>query len=612
MFEPLFVLLRAVWNAVFRMRLHLTLIDLRIAHALRASRYQWDRLPDTLQKYWLRDPTTGRERTEADLLHSQEIVQTTDGRKWHTAHLPLTWGGQALKSAWSVQDWAFLEAQLSQRLAGAQKTPTSPNGVAVGAERRALFDGVVVNRLPSVDGETLHVRCRDAIFLEPALSAGASFGPGADFRGASFMQRFDCRQVRFLGDVCFNGAAFFKEAFFGPRAPFVGRASFDRARFLEQAGFGGAVFESPCDFRRTRFHSACQMQGAKFRRFANFASARFYGSADFQRACFSDAAIFRGAEFHRRASFADARFMHSATFYHALFKGLPEFEEARLHSNTTFSTARFRKVGLIMGGAWLSLAVGVLLSLWLAGYAPFESAVLPEAVRWAALVPLGAALWAGSRVWIIDRELERYSRAFRYLSRRATEFNNRSDASKFLREELRAQRLRPSANPLERGLSFIYDALCGYSHSLVGSFAMLVIATGAYALAFLAWERAAPQNMLSTASAFIDRPVFDEFAREAGELSLRNVFQPFSIWATSSTDPPCSFRDRLLALPVRGVKAQGGATWCRSAWMAGLSDDELGWHRVAVRLVATSQSVLAALLLFLAGVAARRRFQIGA
>ena len=137
----------------------------------------------------------------------------------------------------------------------------------------------------------------------------------------------------------FAGASFTEEANF-KGATFVEWAKFDGATFTDGANFDGATFTRRASFEGATFTEGANFRGATFER-ALFSRATFNGGGDFRGVTFTGGASFLGATFAWRARFARATFNGGASFSDATFTEQANFEGATFASGADFSYATF-------------------------------------------------------------------------------------------------------------------------------------------------------------------------------------------------------------------------------------------------------------------------------
>ncbi|MGF1483690.1 MAG: pentapeptide repeat-containing protein [Opitutales bacterium] len=246
--------------------------------------------PETsLQCYWLADAASGRERTVADLIASDELIRDSsdptkaepEGRLWHIVHAPLKWkdGAPSPKAAPADPIWGRIDACIAARLQAAFRAQNGQKGQAVAP---ALLHGAVLQDLPKKDD------CPDVLYLQ----AYRSYWQHIDASGRTFgeMARFD--GARFGGEAWFEGAQFEREASFNGSV-FKERAVFSETQFRNSFSFQSCRLQGDADFSGLRIDSAKEIAWR-----AAFLGCRFCEQVDF-----------RGSPFHIISAFADARIL---------------------------------------------------------------------------------------------------------------------------------------------------------------------------------------------------------------------------------------------------------------------------------------------------------------
>jgi hypothetical protein len=315
-----------------------------------------------LQDYWRRDPVTGVVRDDASLKQAGELVKL-DGRWWHLVHLPPRGrdGVKSWKAELDAPEWEQVGRLVTERLVGAVVTegafsfgngPWRPGG----PEGRAVLDGAVLGpRLnqPEAKSRPLNLCCRNTAFLGDLDLTSAEFGPGADFSGAIFFADANFHNSIFFDDVSFQGAIFcgaasFQDATVSGDANFYSATFFGDARFYSTTIAGVASFHSAAFFSVARFDSAVlsgrsSFHGVTFSGDARFYNVTFAGGGRFHRTTFSQLARFDNATFSGDGRFYSAMFLGDARFYSAIFCGVARFHGARFCGVASFDSATFEK-----------------------------------------------------------------------------------------------------------------------------------------------------------------------------------------------------------------------------------------------------------------------------
>lgn len=152
--------------------------------------------------------------------------------------------------------------------------------------------------------------------------------------------------------VLFSGVVFplgFKPAIvFGVHSPiphidfercvFAGKATFKKAIFENLAVFSNAVFEEPADFHSSEFKDQAGFKGTTFRKKADFEFAGFVDIAMFEKSVFEEVAKFESASFGSWAFFTEVQFRgaNGTSFDFAAFNNGVFFDSAEFYGRTSF------------------------------------------------------------------------------------------------------------------------------------------------------------------------------------------------------------------------------------------------------------------------------------
>ena len=115
--------------------------------------------------------------------------------------------------------------------------------------------------------------------------------------------------------------------------------------------FGGASFENltlSCEFENVEFYNAAHFESTRFSPRGKFANVDFFGDAWFTEAIFEKDGYFPQAKFHKRALFGGAKFnlakgerKQAADFRTANFYDEADFEKAKFFGSAYFKLANF-------------------------------------------------------------------------------------------------------------------------------------------------------------------------------------------------------------------------------------------------------------------------------
>ena len=422
----------------------------------------------------------------------------------------------------------------------------------------------------------------------------------ADFRATEFPAWADFRRFRFPGHVLFRGASFpkggnfasseflndadFFDSEFGDLCIFAsvtfrGTTCFRSATFKGEGRFRGAKFSSPDDvnFEEAQFIGLAHFGAVQFQEYPSFERATFSNVARFDEVSFSDGANFLNVTFSRYATFYKAQFSRDVAFDHSVFEGAVYFGESSF-----VGPAGFRGVS----GKALTLYRSKFERLPDFTGAHFEEAPLfdnidlqPERFRNAS--DDGASVGAPER--------------WRALRRLAVQGHDHERELLFFKGEMMARRgTRDTWTNLWFWMGWTYQILSDFGRSLTRPLLGLAIAVAAFACLY-----ALPND------AVLEGPLARRIPCQAGSGDVRVATLVLSLHN---------------AMPVAGIAATGKLPQVY-ACVYGLDADTaspLGRSAStnppivpdAVVLLGFCQSVVSAVLVFLALLAVRNRFRI--
>ena len=296
--------------------------------------------------------------------------------------------------------------------------------------------------------------------------------------------RFVC--ATFSGTAEFDGATF------------SGQADFKGATFSEHAIFEGAIFSGGWGafFEGATFGQA-HFGGATFSEWANFEGAIFSGWADFEGAIFSGAG-FKGATFSGQADFEGATFSGEARFGGAIFSGRAIFGGATFSEQAIFEGATFFEWATFGGATFSEQAIfegatfkseGYFINAEMKGETTFRSATFgSEPPRF-----FGAKLHEGT-VWRDVTWPEppkdadaagRFVDAYERLKLEMDRLKKHEDELDFFARELQCRRVLQG---IWRDLPIaLYGVLCNYGRSYVRPLLILLATVIVGAIPFWAY-----------------------------------------------------------------------------------------------------------------------------
>lgn len=604
-----------------------------------AADYSWDGLAGhdiegggqfgekTLQDYWRRDPVTGEARTDAELRTAGELVEF-DGRWWHLAHLPPhgDCGGESWKADLAAAQWASLGALLTRRLAVARETlgkfsapllPERSFWPSEDRDDRARFDGAVLKSFPRSEVKQIFMSCRRVAILSGEGLSNTVFGSGVDFAGALFLCDARFEKSAFSGSASFYGAIFagitsFYGAIFSgdvlfDRAVLFGRGRFDRASFGKPASFVFATFSGSASFDPVTFSGSTDFQSAAFSRDANFNSASFSDSVRFDDASFSGEAGFGATVFSGNARFDRAkfekgvhfsgRFLSSATFESAQFEQPVRFSAAIDSPERDFSRAFYNSHFMVLADFSGAVAPneGARMAAAFAE-AQFEKAlVLTDGLDGKQGRDLHKAILANTRAAAKDAKeldaafstLESGCRVVKIAMGRARD-EVREQA--YYRLQLRARHQRRDIEGWEKFIGWIYGFASGFGYSLSRPLVLLVFVTALCGQLYAVWGASLLTGRFT--------PIVSESFAFQGQGVALSALKPFS--ALEAPKP--------LELKVVGAASPVAPLGAQRTLVGVLTENPA--VALGLRLATMAQVIISTLLIFLFGLAVKRRFQI--
>jgi uncharacterized protein YjbI with pentapeptide repeats len=522
-----------------------------------------------------------------------------------------------------------------------------------GPDHRMQWDGGVLPdfRLSNLSPQA---RSEDGKIPTSLTARNAAISGKADFHSAAFSGDADFGRAVFSGETYFNSAAF------------SGTASFHSAAFSGTANFHSAAFSGGANFRSAAFSGDAYFYSAAFSGGADFRSAIFVGvaifsgqgnsvksdavsarlmpdpvqkgvqkfeqpeaimwtarrslpEADFANAVFLDAAHFDNRDFHSQSSFAGAIFMREAAFHSSdLHRGI-HFRDTdfKFALNRAWPPTHVRRES--RGGRWVLFKHWVKDSLFVnsrpvvrqtqhvRSFLKARRRLFEAAKRMTEMKGEAPPRWREWKTVFADMLKKREDEfaalpkdqqnayyaevedCLRTLKHKMEDRRDRGQEARFFRLELLARRQRqrdPHVPWWEEGFSYLYQGTSDFGTSFMQPLSVLfLIVIPLFSLLYL-FMGAAPTHL----------PTVNEWGDAIG-YSFGRVL-PFGPW----DDPKvCSMTGRMLAEvaqpdcpAVAGIEAlyyRGGTPFWLRFW-------------------GSVQSLLALILVFLSGLAIRRRFQI--
>jgi len=501
------------------------------------------------------------------------------------------------------------------------------------------------------------------VFAGFANFTNTAFADTASFNNATFWHTASFKRTTFSGRAMFTKTAFMKSSSF-MNATFADMASFDNANFLGEAEFSETTFMETATFTDAAFPCLTWFQNAVFEKEANFSGLGDGGSEMMARRSFKSidatGAVFMGeAIFDNRDHFEPSSFRKCHFFREASFHG------SKLHQGVSFHGAQFEASlnperqcnDKSKGNKIFELPDHVIDRLFSIMFAPgqldqmYENEVKQHKIKHQKIT---RDVWNKhirrahpDKVNWIDKKRAEAAEAFRNLpqdsalSERGKSKNdyfagledcfrtlklamennrNRPEEARFFKLELKARAKRSvprtetalvnSLNPFspapsethvprwERWMSYLYGAVGDYGNSVMRPvgyvFGLTVICSFAY-------------GMLGSLPRTNPLQSHEPELIEAFSFSLGRVI-PTGPWAKEPT--PCSPMGRLLNLPSTEIKEKANPASNYLCQIDKRSPIDRAWTALGVNFLATLQSLIAIILVFLSALAARRRFQI--
>ncbi|WP_018147611.1 pentapeptide repeat-containing protein [Henriciella marina] len=502
----------------------------------------------------------------------------------------------------------------------------------------AIFGGPASFDMGAFDG--------GASFEEAAFDDKSSFDKaafaGASFQRATFERDARFRQARFAGDAWFHQAAFAGDAWF-QEANFIGSAHFYETAFVGDAWFYDASFAGYTSLDKSAFAGDAQFSRAAFSGDASFQEVVFAGDIWFTgkgtsvttdswkgavhikalsttssgpahgeiefpeqdswiaRRSFPTAS-FRQAVFMGSARFDNRDFLSNTSFTNAIFLREAEFHDSKLHRGISFRDTQM-KSGVERGSAFPEIDPQFQPS-WDAALnrlygaekraAEIEGKPVPEFEVWTKDFTQKRQTAEDDFSAAPQNEQSAYfgrlEDCYRTLKQLNEDKRDRGQEARFFKLELKARRKRRDRHVKrpERLASDVYGAISDFGTSPLLPLGWL--AGSVFVFALLYW-------MMGTWFAFT--PSWQGWG-DALSFSFGRVL-PVGPW---SEPDACGLIGRLLDL-----SPEPGSDPC--AIQDGV-DYKLWWPGtpIWIRLIASFQSLSAIVLVFLSGLAVRRKFQI--
>jgi hypothetical protein len=616
----------------------------------------------TLQEFWRSRPNKDVALSDNDLIAIGELERSPTGDLWHIAHVPIAWndGTPTWKSDARHTKWQRFWEVLKDRVFPIQKN-VSTLVTETEASDEAQFAGVVFGRTPP-DWQwhdplgSLNIKFATCVFLgEVDISVNSR--NGLSLRSCLFCQQTDFDYMSVDGDVdlsdstflanvslchaeiggnfsgnrmhCFREVAILDNTIKGTteilQSVFCGPIGFESTKFKGQfnatycrflnlvsmahSEFGhdtkfvscifsaeDITFTGKCEgdfylidcilessvFAFIQFCKAAYFSASHFRQSATFQNVHFYGKVSFRNSIFEAVATFQKVWFHDLIEFhntvfagvadlSECTFPKEAPLFHSAFRGaefrrVADFTNPAFHEWGAFSQTKFHQAVLFSPSV-------------LRSDTSFNAALA------AATSPRDEVDSPNAKDGRSDRRFAELEAAFQCLKVAMASQQARSEEQRFYRYELIARRRQTTTPFLERVFSIFYEWTSACGTSIFKPVVWLVSITAVFAFIYWAVSHS-PHEAMAALWPLPLRPL-DPDVISALSFSVRNVIQPFAVWN------PAPAADNMTDQWLKAFLHTGG-----------------GSYVLIIRLIATLQSLVSTILLFLSGLAAKRRFQV--
>lgn len=556
-----------------------------------------DCAPRTLQERWrtLNGAPTSDEELELD----GQLVRDPEGRLWHIAHIPPVWPDRT--ATWKVnpvdERWHALAALIQHRISEGASTNGSPKGTDAqggttryrwlpsGAERRAVLDGCVLSGscIPRSSEDWMHVKATGAAFLTGVVCQDARLGAGFTLEDCLFddaLELSSCTSetaVILAGNLIYGKFSLhrttFERAIYCAFVTALGEADCTNIQARHEADFGNGDWRGPISFRHGRYTQTSTFNASEFGSTADFSDIVFLDRFTFDKNTIRGRLTFASTSINGVSTFRNLKFdlkkpwlWHSA-FDRTTFGGSVDFrgidpaciaayDGARIQSGARFDDLLERSSSELFDRA--------------VGYA--RAAANQDAAKEQFTTSDGATVPSGSKADQFDLRVRQIEHGCRALKQLRTQSDQKFEALILTKMELMARRMQRDVPRAERFFSSLYRVSSDYGLSIHQPLITLAITTAFMAVTYYlilmdGQELWRLEQLLNT----------DRFLRSA-DLSLGAVFKPFAIWSKVER--------------------------------ADLLHDLGPWTVLGTRLLATLQAVVSVALLFLTGLAIRKRFQV--
>ena len=549
----------------------------------------------TLQDYWLSDPQTGQIRTEDELRTSGELIEVEGQKTYHIAHLPLDYqdATPTLKSTNRDQVEVQIQALIETRLIAA--TTQSEDIEQVYAVQARLEGSTPLNLdlSKTTFNYYLNAAFNECLFLGSVYFLNAELKNRTQFKYAAFFEEIKFYDCTFEGSIYFFGSTFLNFVDFRS-SKFRKDASFGRVRFYGGTDFDEAIFYSDVSFKNVKFFANATFSRSQFKEIANFREATFNSYSGFQLAIFSNEANFYFANFLGKTNFDKAifsdelqlsrtTFQNEFSFQYVIFSKAVHFNGSEWKERDDSYFVRSFKFADFKERLDLTKLKHELLPVSVFNRAIFRDGIIindANALNEGTLID--SELKAASEPHVDrDERLTALEGGCRVLKNELAKIRDVNREQLFSTYEIKARMAKSSTSWWEKRVSGAYGFFADYGGS-IGKPVIWLLAT--IPIFFLFY-------------CFIDR----EYAALSVTYDALNM--P-NLQIQSKSD--CDWYNSL-SVSLSRVFPFGGFEFASKSFAKHI--DTYFW-KFLFQLMATFQSLISLILVFLAGLAVRRKFQI--
>ncbi|ACT58604.1 pentapeptide repeat-containing protein [Hirschia baltica] len=317
--------------------------------------------PATLQKI---QNEGGRQAKLQDYWRDQEnkLIQAPNGKKYTIAHMPLFWkkGEPSGKSDWNKEQISELNNLISEKLAAASDTTDFVKGamhfhLQSGPDLRAQFQGCV---FPEFNSNNLITDSNFSAKNKPFNSINATFQQAAFVGFSSFADVF------FKSGVDFSKALFDQKTVFS-RASTEHVIDFNKAIFLCDFYARHMSINGSCNFESSKFTNSFDVMHSRFKGAVGLSATKIYGNlyasyssyeapldwtvttvfkkSYFKKTTFKKSLRIKGCQFLNSVDFSDSIFHDKLHLENITFSGTVNFQFTGFGDRVSFFDVKWDK-----------------------------------------------------------------------------------------------------------------------------------------------------------------------------------------------------------------------------------------------------------------------------